>query len=298
MARDTTTTIASIALLVASGAASGKAITGKVVDVASGDTIAVLRGNKRVKIRLHGVDAPDKALPMGDKAKQFTKKRVLNKQVRIESVAKDSRGERARVYYTTFEGIDHYEDGSHARVDVTRCLNEELVKAGLAWWDRKAAPKERRLATAEAAAKKARRGLWAGAAAGAVRPAADLVMRVRVERIFINRLPRSRLNHVVKTKVLEVLRGAFSGKTFDFRLHSPARAGIKAGSVVFIGARKVGSGYIVDDTSIGQLRGNVKSRVFHGPGCRHYRCKNCTAAFGTRKKAIGTGYRPCGICKP
>ncbi len=291
-------TIAGIALFVSSGVAQGKGFGGKVVAVSSGDIITVLRDRKRVQVRLYGVDAPGEALPVGARATQLIKKAVLGKQVKVEPVATlKGGGSVAWVHYTTFEGIDHYDDGTFARVEISRTVNEELVRAGLGWWDRKRAPKDKRLARAEAEAKKAGRGLWAGAAQGVARPAADLVLQVRVRRIFINRLPRSRLNHVVKTKVLAVLRGKFSGKTFDFRVHSPSMARIRAGSVVFIGARKVGSGYIVPGTSIGPLRGNIRSKVFHVPGCRHYLCKSCTATFGSRREATKRGYRPCNICK-
>ncbi|MBA7680632.1 hypothetical protein ES703_88953 [subsurface metagenome] len=44
--------------------------------------------------------------------------------------------------------------------------------------------------------------------------------------------------------------------------------------------------------------GNVKSKVFHKPGCRYYNCKDCTATFRSRQNAINAGYRPCKICKP
>jgi hypothetical protein len=44
--------------------------------------------------------------------------------------------------------------------------------------------------------------------------------------------------------------------------------------------------------------GNVKSRVFHGPGCRHYSCKNCVANFKSREEAVQAGYRPCMVCNP
>lgn len=44
--------------------------------------------------------------------------------------------------------------------------------------------------------------------------------------------------------------------------------------------------------------GNVKSHKFHGPGCRHYNCRNCTRTFSSRAQAIDNGYSPCGICKP
>ncbi|HOV85729.1 MAG TPA: Ada metal-binding domain-containing protein [Syntrophobacteraceae bacterium] len=44
--------------------------------------------------------------------------------------------------------------------------------------------------------------------------------------------------------------------------------------------------------------GNVKSRVFHKPGCQQYNCKNCTAVLKSREEAVKAGYKPCGMCKP
>jgi hypothetical protein len=44
--------------------------------------------------------------------------------------------------------------------------------------------------------------------------------------------------------------------------------------------------------------GNVKSKVFHGPGCMHYSCKNCVANFKSREEAVKAGYRPCMVCNP
>ena len=46
--------------------------TGKVVGIADGDTISVLREGKAVKVRLHGVDTPEKAQAFGTQARQFT----------------------------------------------------------------------------------------------------------------------------------------------------------------------------------------------------------------------------------
>jgi len=42
-----------------------------------------------------------------------------------------------------------------------RSLNQELVRAGMAWWYRQYAPKEMVLAQLEADARTAKRGLWA-----------------------------------------------------------------------------------------------------------------------------------------
>lgn len=40
-----------------------------------------------------------------------------------------------------------------------------------------------------------------------------------------------------------------------------------------------------------EVHGNVKSRIYHLPGCRYYDCKNCTAVFPTREAAEAAGYR-------
>ena len=44
-----------------------------------------------------------------------------------------------------------------------RSLNQELVKAGMAWWYRPYAPNDTTLALLEAEARAAKRGLWADA---------------------------------------------------------------------------------------------------------------------------------------
>lgn len=46
----------------------------------------------------------------------------------------------------------------------------------------------------------------------------------------------------------------------------------------------------------GPLHGNVRSQVFHAPGCRYYDCKQCSAVFQTVDDALAAGYRPCRQC--
>ena len=41
-----------------------------------------------------------------------------------------------------------------------KSLNQELVRAGLAWWYRKYAPRDNKLEALEKQAKAAKRGLW------------------------------------------------------------------------------------------------------------------------------------------
>jgi micrococcal nuclease len=49
-------------------------------------------------------------------------------------------------------------------------------------------------------------------------------------------------------------------------------------------------------SAAGPFHGNVTSRVFHGPGCGHYNCRNCTAVFATYDAAVAAGYRPHSAC--
>jgi len=46
----------------------------------------------------------------------------------------------------------------------------------------------------------------------------------------------------------------------------------------------------------GKYHGNVKSHVFHAPGCQHYDCKNCIKGFDSFDEAIRAGYRPHQQC--
>ena len=53
--------VAALWCLLAPLLASADQFTGKVVGIADGDTINVLREGKAVKVRLHGIDAPEQA---------------------------------------------------------------------------------------------------------------------------------------------------------------------------------------------------------------------------------------------
>ena len=55
------------------------AFQGKVVGIADGDTITVMHKGKGEKIRLYGVDCPEKAQDFGQKAKRFSSDMVFGK---------------------------------------------------------------------------------------------------------------------------------------------------------------------------------------------------------------------------
>ena len=96
--------------------------SGKVVDIADGDSITVLRKKEGfmgylqtpVEIRLYGIDCPEKGQSLGRKAKQFTSEMVYRKSVEVTEVTTDRYGLTVAIVL---------EDNLN--------LNEELVR--LAW---------------------------------------------------------------------------------------------------------------------------------------------------------------------
>lgn len=124
-------------------------LQGKVVGVADGDTITVLDAhNKQHKIRLQGIDAPEKAQAFGQKSKQSLNQLVHSKQVTIDFQKKDKYGR--TVGKVLLNGSDI-------------CL--EQIKLGMAWHYKQYAseqPKEDReiYAQAEVDARNQAIGLW------------------------------------------------------------------------------------------------------------------------------------------
>ncbi len=49
-------------------------------------------------------------------------------------------------------------------------------------------------------------------------------------------------------------------------------------------------------TGAGPYHGNVRSKVYHAPGCSNYDCKNCTAVFAMMAEAEKAGYRADAAC--
>ncbi len=143
------TKLFSLALLLFSFGLNAGTIQGKVVSVADGDTITVLDAtNTQHKIRLQGIDAPEKAQPFGQKSKQSLSQLVYNKQVVDEYQKKDK-------YGRTLGKV------LHNGTDV--CL--EQIKLGMAWHYKQYKsdqPKEVRetYAQAELAARAIAVGIW------------------------------------------------------------------------------------------------------------------------------------------
>lgn len=94
----------------------GETITGKVVSVADGDTITILNNGLQLKLRLYGIDAPEKNQPFGQKAHDFTASMVAGRQITVEQKDTDRYGRTVAMVYV--DGIN---------------LNEQIVKQGYGW---------------------------------------------------------------------------------------------------------------------------------------------------------------------
>ncbi|MDS4030392.1 MAG: thermonuclease family protein [Candidatus Contendobacter sp.] len=127
-------------------AVAADTLTGRVVAVADGDTLTVLvEGNRQVKIRLVGIDAPEYDQPFGQKSRQSLSELTFG---RTATVAVQKTDDYGRVVGTvTVGGVN---------------VEAEQVRRGLAWVYRHYSDDARLLAL-EAEAKAARRGLWADA---------------------------------------------------------------------------------------------------------------------------------------
>lgn len=133
-------------LLLLSGLPSlalAQGFSGRVVSVLDGDTIAVLHDGKVERIRLHGIDAPERDQDYGQRAKQLAEELAHGQHVTVETKGQDRYGRTV--------GDVLLLDG--------RYLNKELVRAGLAWWYCKYSS-DHTLNEIEQDARDNKRGLW------------------------------------------------------------------------------------------------------------------------------------------
>lgn len=123
--------------------------TGRVVGVMDGDTVKVLDKAKMLhKIRLAGVDAPEKSQPYGQRAKQNLASRVFDREVTLDCGKLDRY--KREICVVLLDGQD---------------INLAQVQAGYGWWYRQYAREQtlsQRLAyqAAELSARELRIGLW------------------------------------------------------------------------------------------------------------------------------------------
>jgi endonuclease YncB( thermonuclease family) len=126
-------------------------LAGRAVRVVDGDTLDVLLASGRIRVRLHGVDAPEHDQPGGREARQWLQHRVLDRKVLLEPVTQDR--------YDRMVAILHVDDA---------IVNRELLRTGHAWaYRRYLRVTERMYCEIEAAARHERLGLWGAPRASA-----------------------------------------------------------------------------------------------------------------------------------
>jgi endonuclease YncB( thermonuclease family) len=138
---------ASLVLALAASASAEVFFDARVTGVLDGDTIEVVRPlaggeTRREKIRLAGIDAPERGQPWSRRAKQALSKRVLGKAVRVNAVTTDRWGRTVGEVYAD---------------DI--CVGCELLREGHVWVFRRYT-EDRVLLGLEAEARAAKRGLW------------------------------------------------------------------------------------------------------------------------------------------
>ena len=116
------------------------AFSAKVVKISDGDTITILQDKQQIKVRLYGIDAPEKKQDYGQRSKQFLASLIAGQVAEVEPKGKDR--------YKRTLGIIHYKGQD---------INAQMVLNGYAW----AYVKYSRIyVNQEKLARENKRGLW------------------------------------------------------------------------------------------------------------------------------------------
>lgn len=104
-------------ILLCAACANADELTGRVIDVASGDNITIVdSSNTEFKVRLSGIDAPEKQQPFGVESKKSLSDLIYGKEVTVNWIKRD--------YHKRVVGKVLLK-----KVDI----NLEQVKRGMAW---------------------------------------------------------------------------------------------------------------------------------------------------------------------
>jgi endonuclease YncB( thermonuclease family) len=124
--------------------AAAREIHGRVVGITDGDTLTLFTElRQQVRVRLAGIDAPERRQPFGDRARQMLAGLTFERRARVIVTSTDRNG---RLIGRLFVR--------------SRDINAEMVRRGGAWvFLRYSSDAE--LLQLEAEARAARRGLWA-----------------------------------------------------------------------------------------------------------------------------------------
>jgi micrococcal nuclease len=117
---------------------------GVVTKVKDGDSFSMMAGNRKIEVRVEGIDCPEKGQPFGNMAREFTTGLILNRTVFVEIKSYDR--------YKRALGTVYLMDGT--------TLNEKLLSEGFAWHFKKY-NRNKKYAALEKEARSSMKGLWA-----------------------------------------------------------------------------------------------------------------------------------------
>lgn len=118
-------------------------ITGKVIRISDGDTFHMLLDDRStIKIRLHGIDCPEKSQPFYQQARNYLSELIFNKSVKIVVPYKDQY--KRHVAFAYVDGIS---------------VNEKMLESGMAWHFTKH-DKQAKWKELENKARNGKKGLW------------------------------------------------------------------------------------------------------------------------------------------
>lgn len=140
----------SLAAMTALSATHADSLTGRVVAVTDGDTITILdTSNTQHKIRLSGIDAPEKTQPFGQVCKQSLSDLAYDRTVQVD-----------------WDKLDRYGRVIGKVLVNGQDVNLEQIRRGCAWhykkYQNEQSPEDRmRYARQETDARGRRAGIWA-----------------------------------------------------------------------------------------------------------------------------------------
>lgn len=121
-----------------------KYIYGKVIGISDGDTYHLLtKENKTLKIRMEGIDAPEREMPFYKVSKDYLSHLIYKKEVKVLQTGTD--------VYDRILGFTYLTDETD--------VNLEMLKAGLAWHFKRY-NSDKVYADAEKNAQAMKMGLW------------------------------------------------------------------------------------------------------------------------------------------
>lgn len=133
-----------LALVAACPVLSWADFSARVVTVHEGDRLTIRHDGRSETIYFKGIDCPELKQPYGKQAKHATSAFIGNRDIVVRGLTRDKQG---RVSAEVL-----LQDG--------RNVGRELLKEGLAWWQRSASS-DASLEMLEELAKASRKGLWA-----------------------------------------------------------------------------------------------------------------------------------------